>query len=103
MDKFVPESVLEKLVVGARVRYIPNYECKSPSLASSASHRYGAIGDEGYFDAENKTGIIQSTSNTNFPGHPYQVKMDMPYRFGNQEFTHIILAADELVLVEDEA
>lgn len=103
MSKFVPESVLEKLVVGARVRYIPNYECERPPMTRSVAGIYKAIGHEAEFDAEGKTGIIIRTDDTTFARHPYEVEMDISYRFGNEEWDAITLAADELALVEDEA
>ncbi len=103
MNKFVPESVLDKLVVGARVRYIPNYECKFLPQVYSAAHDYGANLHEAELDAENQTGIIRSTSDTEFAGHPYLVEMDVQFRFAGTTFQAVTLAADELALVEDEA
>ena len=103
MSKFVPESVLQKLVVGARVRYIPNYECQSPASKGSTAYRYGAVAHEDYLDAEHKTGTITSTSDTEFAEHPYLVGMDVRYRFGGSTWGVLSLAADELALVEDES
>ena len=100
MDKFVPKSVLERLVVGQRVRYVPNYECKRLPTIDSLGHSYGAELHEIYLDAEYKTGIIVSTSNSNLEGHPYVVQVDDKYRFGGEEFNAMTLAADELALVE---
>ena len=99
--KFVPESVHEKLVVGARIRYIPNYECSKKPDPYSAAASYGAEGHESQLDAEQKIGTILSTSYLKFKGHPYKVKMDIPYRFGGREFNVVELAVDELALVEE--
>ena len=101
IDKFVPESVLKRLVVGQRVRYVPDVECNRQIQVGSVAHRYGASAHESYFEAEHKTGTIISTSDTRSAGHPYIVTMDVKYRFGGQEWEGVVVAAHELALVED--
>ena len=101
IDKFVHPSVLEKLIVGQRVRYVPDGDCFTPSESGSASDTYGAIGHESHFDAEGKIGVIQSASETRVEGHPYWVEIDGGFQFGGQSFDGITVAAHELALVED--
>ena len=50
-DKYVPESVLKRLVVGQRVRYVPDGECDLTPSTTSIAADYGASGHEGYADA----------------------------------------------------
>ncbi len=103
IDKFVPESVRVKLVVGQRVRYVPNGECDLAALPLSSAARYQATGHEAYDAAEGHTGVIKSDTDSRHPGHPYLVHMDAPYQFGNRKtWDMIIAAAHELALVEDE-
>ena len=100
-DKFVPESVRAKLVVGQRVRYVPDVECDAPPAFRSESTRYKATLHEGYTNAEEQTGRIISTNNVSLKGHPYKLKMDAKYEFGGSSFNYITVAAHELALVED--
>ncbi len=101
-DKFVPESVRAKLVVGQRVRYVPDGDCEllQPTPDSYAAP-YGATGHEGFTNAEGKTGIITSADHRLFPEHPYDVEMDEEFQFGGRDFQRITVAAHELALVED--
>ena len=100
-DKFVPESVLAKLVVGQRVRYVPDGPCDLAPGSTSIAAGYGATGREGYADAEGKTGVIMDDADRAFPEHPYQIQMDANYRFGRGSFHGLVAAAHELALVED--
>ena len=100
-DKFVPESVRVRLVVGQRVRYVPDHECDRTPRPSSYGASYGCRGHESTFDAENKVGIITYDRDISFPNHPYVVTMDERYTFGDRPYTQIIVAAHELALVED--
>ena len=99
-DKFVPESVLAKLVVGQRVRYVPDGS-GGPTLSDSPAGIYGATRSEAYADAEGETGTIVSDAHIGYPNHPYQILMDKPYRFGTETFEAITTAAHELALIED--
>ncbi len=96
------ESVQEYLVVGARVRYVPlagpcNY---TPALGSYAASKGATDGHASFVDAENKVGTIIYTDDE-FPGHPYEVRMDNTYTFDGQEWRRITAAAHELALVEE--
>lgn len=103
-DKFVPESVLVKLVVGQRVRYVPPTDCGYVSSPKSYSAGYGATAHESYTEAEGKIGVIKRTSDLRGPAdHNYLVVMDSPYRFGKKQWPNILVAAHELALVEDTA
>ena len=101
-DKYVPESVRAKLVVGQRVRYVPPDEpCDYPSERNSPSDRYGATSHESFTDAEGQIGTITETNHWFSKGHPYFIVMDEWYRFGSRHFKCIVVAAHELALVED--
>ena len=101
IDKFVPESVLARLTVGQRVRYVPPAEecLVAPAEGTPAAH-YKATAHEAIHDAEGKTGIIHHISNE-IPNHPYVINMDETFRFGDQVFNAIELAAHELAIVEE--
>ena len=101
-NKFVPESVLERLVVGQRVRYVPDDECNNTADSLSSAGYYGATTHESYTDAENAVGVIVLISQRTVDGHPYHVKMDTHYRFGGEPWGSITVAAHELALVEEE-
>ena len=101
-DKFVPESVLAKLVVGQRVRYVPVGECGcGPPMRGSLTARYQATNHEAHSNAESKTGQITAQTDLRIPGHPYLVKMDVRFEFGGRTWGTITAAAHELALVED--
>ena len=101
-NKFVPESVLVKLTVGQRVRYVPDGECHYPSTSNSHAGKYGATSHEALMEAEGKTGVIKDTDDVRARnGHCYNVVMDSPYYFGKKQWTSILAAAHELALVED--
>ncbi len=104
MDKFVPKSVLERLVVGAHVRYVPpDEECTYLVHPKSYSSEYDATPHETFTEAEGKTGVIRDTSfNTLDEDHTYLVQMDSRYRFGGKRWASILVAAYELALVEEE-
>ena len=99
---FVPESVLRHLTVGQRVRYTPDKECNYQPYSSSYSAKYGAKEHEAHTHAEGKIGTIISINDRLFEGHPYRIKMDEWYEFGGKLWLHVLLAAYELTLVEEE-
>ena len=101
-DKFVPESVLKRLVVGQHVRYVPPDMCDYlPSLESHGG-ALGAVNHESITNAEHKTGAIENIRmNPRIPDHPYRVHMDEKYTFGGRIYCCITVAAHELALVED--
>ena len=100
-DKYVPESVRERLVVNQRVRYMGDPDCSNLPEPGSVGSQYGAVNHEVYFNAVGETGIIIELHNRT-PGHPYEVRMDERYIFGNRSGSLIHAAAHELALVEDE-
>ena len=101
-DKFVHPSVLEKLVVGRRVRYLGDYECNALPVEGSRSAIYGAVGHESTFHAQDKTGTIERLDDNWIPGHPYAIRMHERYTFGGGSWNCVIAAAHELALVEEE-
>ncbi len=100
-DKFVPESVSAKFVVGARVRYVPDDECDTASQLGSSGHAYGATIHECQNGAEGKVGMIAGVTDHRIENHPYDITMDEKYTFGRRSFNCIVAAAYELALVEE--
>ena len=86
-DKFVPESVRAKLVVGQRVRYVGDNECDLKPWTGSTAAKYQATGHEAFDAAEGHTGVIQSNTFPRHPSHPYLIRMDTPYQFGNRKWS----------------
>ncbi len=101
-DKFVPESVRKRLVVGQRVRYVgDDGDCDLDSTPDSHAGRYKATGHESYAMAEGRTGVIRKANDLRCEGHPYLVRMDKPFEFGRRWWNNVAAAAHELALVED--
>ena len=100
-DKYVPESVRTRLVVGQRVRYVSDYECDHRPMPGSHAGKYGTVGHESWFNAIGKTGTIIQINSNMFPRHPYKVRIDGRYIFGGKSFGNLEAAAHELALVED--
>ena len=100
-DKFVPESVMKRLTVGARVRYVPVDDDDGLPQPHSPASRYGANCHEAQTFAEGESGTITALDNRLLPGRPFLIRMDEPYQFGGRSFDDIFVAAHEIALVED--
>ena len=106
-EPWIPEGLLEKLVVGARVRVRFNGECDLPPGETSFSAGLGLVLDhDAHGDANHKIGridhIYAEPPAHLRPAHCYLIYMDEPYEFGGQSWHFLSAAASELVPLSDE-
>ena len=101
-NPYVPESVLAALVPGQRVRYVLRGECEQRCEIGSFGDNYSALFHEAITNAEGQTGVLKDINYPGIPSHTYFVVTDEPYDFAGLQWTSIVVAASELVLIEDE-
>ena len=99
IEYWEPESLLAKLVVGAKVRARFSSECQLPVHTDSPAYSAGIEqGHEAEFAANGKTGIITDTSYPTYKqyGHRFRVRLDQKYPWNGRMWSHITVAAIEL-------
>ena len=101
-EPWIPEGLLEKLVVGARVRVRFSAECQIKGVPGSAHDRQGnAPGHGDEMAVQGKIGRIQHTTGP-IEDHPYEVHVEGRFEFQGERFCCVWVAASELELVSDE-
>ena len=94
-----PESLVAKLVVGAKVRIRLSNECQIPMLPKSPSYNASIkLGHETYLSANGKTGVITRTNHSRYDeyGHRFTVRLDELYEWNSIPWRYVTVAAIEL-------